>query len=56
MTKHIYNRSVHEHYEYHGNTMVACIVKRDGTIVRRDWIMFDTVEEAQDFFNNDCEH
>ncbi len=55
MTKHIYNQSVHEHYEYHGNTTVACIIKRAGIVVRRDWIIFDTVEEAQEFFNNDCE-
>ncbi len=55
MTKHIYSQSIHEHYEYHGNTIVERIKKRAGCTISRDWIIFDTVEEAQDFFNNDCE-
>ena len=38
-------------YEYHGNTVVEFIRKLSGTIIKRDWILFDSVDEAQDFFN-----
>jgi len=41
-------------YEYHGNTSVEMTRKQDGVTTKRDWILFDSVEEAQDFFNNNC--
>ena len=41
-------------YEYHGNTSVEIIRKADGLTIKRDWILFDSVEEAQDFFYNNC--
>ena len=43
-----------DYYEYHGNTEVEHIRKHAGTVVWRDWIMFNSVEEAQDYFHNDC--
>jgi hypothetical protein len=39
-------------YEYHGNTSVEIIRKQDGYTIKRDWILFDSVEEVQEFFNN----
>ena len=35
-------------YEYHGNTSVEMTRKQAG--IKRDWILFDSVEEAQKFF------
>ena len=40
-------------YEYHGNTTVEFTRKQDGITLKRDWILFDSVEEAQEFFYND---
>ncbi len=37
-------------YEYHGNTSVEITRKQDGVTTKRDWILFDSVEEAQNFF------
>ena len=37
-------------YEYHGNTSVEITRKQDGFAIKRDWILFDSVEEAQEFF------
>jgi len=55
MTKHIFNQPYHEFFEYHGNTTVERVQTRAGRPISREWIIFDSVEEAQDFFfNNDC--
>ena len=42
-------------YEYHGNTSVEITRRQDGITIKRDWILFDSVEEAQEFFNNECD-
>jgi hypothetical protein len=42
-------------YEYHGNTSVEITRKQDGITIGRDWILFDSVEEAQEFFYYDCD-
>ncbi len=55
MTKHAGYRNFYEYYEYHGNTIIEKIRKRAGKIISQEWILFNTVEEAQDYFNNDCE-
>ena len=52
MTRNEFYRSYQDSYEYHGNTMVEFIRKQAGMIIRRDWILFDSVDEAQDFFND----
>jgi hypothetical protein len=45
-----------ESFEYHGHTMIERIRRQEGSIVRRDWIVFNTVEEAEIFFNEtDCD-
>ena len=41
-------------YEYHGSTMIERIRKAAGRTIKRDWILFDSVEEAQEFFNTNC--
>jgi hypothetical protein len=41
-------------YEYHGSTMIERLRRGTGRIVKRDWLLFDSVEEAQDFFNTIC--
>jgi hypothetical protein len=44
----------HEFYEYFGNTEIERIRKQGEKTIRHDWIIFDTVEEAMDYFNNKC--
>ncbi len=41
-----------EVYEYHGNTAVERVRKRGGSVLLRDWLIFDTVEEAEAFFHD----
>lgn len=43
-----------EYFEYHGNTVIERIRKQPGDNVLRDWILFDSVEEAADYFNENC--
>ena len=52
MTRNDFHTNYQDSYEYHGNTVVEFIRKQSGMIVRRDWILFDSVDEAQDFFND----
>ena len=54
MTKHIYNPDYDECYEYHGNTTIELTRKQGEITVWRDWITFDTVEEASVDFNEHC--
>lgn len=37
--------------EYHGSTTVERIRKRGQRVIRRDWIEFDSVEDAQAYFD-----
>jgi len=39
-----------ERFEYQGSTIVERILTVKDSIPRRDWLLFDTVEEAADFF------
>ena len=43
-----------EYFEYHGNTAVEMTRKESGYVIKRDWILFDTVEEAQSFYYDNC--
>ena len=47
--KHYYS-DYHEKYEYHGNTAIEVTREENGVTIKRDWIFFDSVQEAQDFF------
>ena len=40
-----------EYFEYHGSTIVERIQMVNGTAPQRDWLLFDTVEEAADYYN-----
>jgi hypothetical protein len=46
MTRHIFSPDYYDCYEYHGNTTIELTRKQGEVIVWRDWITFDTVEEA----------
>ena len=39
-------------YEYHGSTTIERIRQEAGRTIQRDWLLFDSVEEAQEFFNS----
>jgi len=44
----------HDHFEYFGNTEIERIRKQGEKTIRHDWIIFDTVDEAMEFFNDSC--
>ena len=50
MTIQNYYSDYYENYEYHGNTAVEITLVKKGVTIKRDWIFFDSVQEAQDFF------
>lgn len=50
MTLQNYYSDYNESYEYHGNTAIEVTREKDGMTIKRDWIFFDSVQEAQDFF------
>jgi hypothetical protein len=54
MTKNISYTEYHDSYEYHGNTTIELTRIQGGVTIWRDWIMFDTVEEATEYFNDAC--
>jgi hypothetical protein len=41
-----------DHFEYQGGTMVQRTRRQMGKVISRDWILFDTIEEAEDYFNS----
>ena len=51
MTKHVYHENCHDLFEYHGCTTIEFIRERFGKTIRRDWLLFDTIEDATDYFN-----
>jgi hypothetical protein len=40
-----------EAFEYHGSTTVEITRRRGGRVVWKDWLIFDSVEEAIAFYN-----
>ena len=54
MIKQIYYPDFNECYEYHGNTVIELTRKQAGQTIFRDWMMFDSVEEAADYFYDNC--
>jgi len=54
MTKNELYPDYQECYEYHGNTTIEITRKQDGITIKRGWMLFDSVEEAQEFFNDQC--
>ena len=53
MTGQIAYQDYLETYEYHGNVAIERIRLQDGT-VEREWLLFDSTEEAVEFFNEMC--
>ena len=54
MTKHNFSPEYDECYEYHGNTTIELTRRQGKVTVWRDWITFDTVQEAAEYFNEHC--
>jgi hypothetical protein len=54
MTRQIAYADVQEFLEYHGNTAIERIIRQDNVTITHDWLMFDSVEEASDYFNDNC--
>jgi len=54
MRKHEFYPNHHDYYEYHGNTEIVKLTERNGRVIRQDWIIFDSVEEALEYFNTKC--
>jgi hypothetical protein len=44
-----------EYYEYHGNTAIERIRKYPKNRIVRDWILFNSAEEAMAFFYNEVD-
>ena len=53
MTHHCTYPEYEEYFEYHGNVAIERVRLRDGR-VERDWLYFDSAEEAVDFFSEAC--
>ena len=47
------NQGCREEFEYHGSTAVERVRMQNGQ-VERDWLYFDTAEDAADFFFESC--
>ena len=54
MRKHELTPQCHDYFEYFGNTEIERIRQRTGRVLRRDWIILDSVGDAMDFFNSKC--
>jgi len=54
MRKHELSIDYHDFYEYFGNTEIQRTRVQYGKTVRSDWIIFDSVDEALDYFNSRC--
>jgi succinyl-CoA synthetase alpha subunit len=51
MTRQLASETYDDLFEYHGSTVIEHTRTRAGKTVWRDWIVFDSVEEAADYFN-----
>jgi len=54
MTKQEIYIDYNDSFEYHGSTVIERTRNRAGITIKRDWILFDSVEEAADYFYNNC--
>jgi hypothetical protein len=54
MDKHKLVKKYCEYFEYYGSTAIKRIKKRGRKIISREWILFDSIEEAREFFNEYC--
>jgi hypothetical protein len=54
MRKHEFYTTYQDFFEYYGNTEILRIRNQNGTSARQDWLIFDSVEEAMEYFNTSC--
>ena len=54
MEKFEFYQNYQEKFEYYGSTAIERIRKRGRIVVARDWLLFDTVEDASEYFNSNC--
>jgi len=43
-----------DYYEYHGNTTIERTRKKGELTIWRDWIIFNSVEEASQYYHDNC--
>jgi hypothetical protein len=43
-----------DYFEYHGGTTIELIRKKADKTIWQDWILFDSVEAAFEYFNDCC--
>jgi len=55
MTKLEIYATYHDYFEYQGGTTIKRIRKKAGKTIWLDWLIFDTVEAALEYFNDCCE-
>ncbi len=53
MRREIENESYEDRFEYQGGTLIEHLRTRAGKILWRQWLEFETVEEADEAFNLD---
>ena len=51
MNQQITYQDYKEAFEYHGSTTVEITRQRGGRVIWKDWLIFDSVEEASTFYN-----
>ena len=44
----------YDSYEYYGNTEIVLTRRFGDMTVWKDWILFDSAEEASEYYNNFC--
>ena len=54
MRKHELYTDYQDRFEYFGNTEIERIRIHGEKTIRHDWIIFDTVDEAMEYFNDSC--
>ena len=54
MTKQESHAAYNDVFEYHGGTTIQVIRKQAEQTVWQDWLIFDTVEAALEYFNDCC--
>ena len=54
MTRHENYQDYENTYEYHGNTTVEITRVHYGVTVKHDWVLFDSIEDAQEYFHECC--
>lgn len=54
MIKNALHTDYHDFYEYFENTEIERIRKHGDKTIRHDWLIFDSVDEAMEYFNDNC--